>query len=159
VWGESRKLVKSKSKKQVSHHTDDAGSGNSPNTSRSGRRPSFACALGRPTSQSRSIREQCQLFASAKVVHNFRTMNSVLAGKTRIIRARAANIFAIDDCDALAFARKRPRNNRRASAAPENHQIKFFRLELLQKLGRMEMAQCSSCDFSFLSNGLTLGLH
>src|SRR5437870_1415317 len=70
-------------------------------------------------------------FASAKVVHNFRTMDNVLARKARNIRARAANILAIDDCDALAFASKRPRSDGRARAATENHQIKFFRLRLL----------------------------
>src|SRR4029077_512300 len=47
-----------------------------------------------------------KLAASAKVVHNFRAMDNVLARKARNIRARAANILAIDDCDALAFAGK-----------------------------------------------------
>ena len=46
------------------------------------------------------------LWRNAKVVHNLRTMDNVLARKARIIKARAANILAIDDCDALAFAGK-----------------------------------------------------
>src|ERR1700724_4338630 len=46
-----------------------------------------------------------KLIASAKVVHNFRTMDNVLARKARNIRARAANILAIDVSDTLDFAR------------------------------------------------------
>src|SRR6266436_616694 len=57
-----------------------------------------------------AIVSNAKLFASAKVVHNFRTMDNVLARKARNIRARAANILAIDDGDALAFASKRPRS-------------------------------------------------
>ena len=82
-----------------------------------------------------AIVSNAKLFASAKVVHNFRTMDNVLARKARNIRARAANILAIDDCDALAFASKRLRSNGRARAATENHQIKFFRLRLLKNMG------------------------
>src|SRR5438552_1206050 len=82
-----------------------------------------------------AIESNAKLFASAKVVHNFRTMDNVLARKARNIRARAANILAIDDCDTLAFASKRPRSDGRARAATENHQIKFFRLRLLKNMG------------------------
>jgi len=79
----------------------------------------------------KAIVSNAKLFASAKVVHNFRTMDNVLARKARNIRARAANILAIDDCDTLAFASKRPCGDARARVAAENHQIKFFRLRLL----------------------------
>jgi Pyridine nucleotide-disulphide oxidoreductase len=40
------------------------------------------------------------------------------------------NIFAIDHCNALAFASTRPRKDGRTRAATENYQIKFFRLRL-----------------------------
>src|SRR5437588_8875872 len=76
-----------------------------------------------------------EFFASAKVVHNFRAMDNVLARKARNIRARAANVLAIDDCDTLAFASKSPRGYGRARAATENHQIKFFRLHYLNNMG------------------------
>src|SRR5437879_9234883 len=61
-------------------------------------------------------------------------MDNVLARKARNIRARAANILAINDYNALAFASKRPRSDGRARAATENHQIKFFRLRLLKNM-------------------------
>jgi len=60
---------------------------------------------------SETVVRDAEFLASAKVVHNFRTMDNVLAGKARNIRAGAANIFAIDDCDALTFAGKRPRSD------------------------------------------------
>src|SRR6267154_2426164 len=82
-----------------------------------------------------AIVSNAKLFASAKVAHNFRAMDNVLARKARNVRARAANILAIDDCDALAFASKGPRSDGRARAATENHQIKFFGLRLLKNLG------------------------
>jgi hypothetical protein len=75
-----------------------------------------------------------KLFASAKVVHDFRAVDNVLAWKARNIGTRAANILAINDCDALPFAGKRPGSNGGARAATENHQIKFFRLRLLNCL-------------------------
>ncbi len=62
-------------------------------------------------------------------------MDNVLARKARNIRARAANILAIDDCDPPAFGGKRPRGDGRARTATENHQIKLFRLRLLEKIG------------------------
>src|SRR5260370_3240327 len=77
-----------------------------------------------------AIVSNAKLFASAKVVHNFRTMDNVLARKTRHIRARPANILAIYDCDALAFACKRPRSDGRARAAP-----------------RITRSNSSGCDF------------
>jgi hypothetical protein len=67
-------------------------------------------------------------------------MDNVLAGKARNIRARAANILAINDCYALAFAGKRPRGECRPRAATENHQIKFFEL-------------CLHADFPFRATG------
>src|SRR5579864_1755039 len=78
-----------------------------------------------------AIVSNAKFFASAKVVHNFRSMDNVLARKARNIRARAANILAIEDCDTLAFPSKRPRSDGRTRTATENHQVKFFRLRLL----------------------------
>src|SRR4029077_2527312 len=83
----------------------------------------------------KAIVSNAKLFASEKVVHNFRAMDNILARKARNIGARAANILAIDDCDALAFASKRPRSDSRARAATENHQVELFRLHLLKYLG------------------------
>jgi len=82
-------------------------------------------------------------------------MDNVFARKARNIRARAANILAINDCDALAFAGKRPRSDGRARAATKNHQIKFFGCDFL-RTWQMERSRCSSCDFSFLSDSLNL---
>jgi hypothetical protein len=90
-----------------------------------------------------------KLFASAKGVHNFRTMDDVLARKARNIRARAANILAIDDCDLLAFASKRPCSDGRARAATENHQIKFFRLRLLKNMGGWRGLRALHATFPF----------
>src|SRR5260370_20950718 len=82
-----------------------------------------------------AIVSNAKLFASAKVVHNFRAMDNVLARKARNIRARAANILSIDDCDAPAFGGKRPPTNGRARTPTDNHQIKFFPLRLLRNMG------------------------
>jgi hypothetical protein len=71
-------------------------------------------------------------FLRAKGVHTFRTMDNVLARNARSIWARTANILAVDDRDTLSFGCKGPRSNGRSRPAPENHQIKFFRLRLLQ---------------------------
>lgn len=68
----------------------------------------------------KAVESNTKLFASAKVRCDFRAMDDVLARKARNIRARAANIFAIDDCDPLPFAGKRPGSKGRAGAAPEN---------------------------------------
>src|SRR5580704_906300 len=95
--------------------------------------PALALAHARHVDRE-AVECDAEFLASAKVVHNFRTMDNVLARKARNIRARAANILAIDDCDALAFASKRPRSDGRARATTENHQIKFFRLRLLKYL-------------------------
>src|SRR5262249_5177257 len=75
-----------------------------------------------------------KILASTKVVHHFCTMDNVLARKARDIGARAAYVFAIDNCNALSFCRKRPGRDRRTRATTENHQIKFFRLRLLETM-------------------------
>src|SRR6202035_957432 len=93
---------------------------------------------------------------SAKVVHNFRAVDDVLAREARDIRARAANILAIDDGDALAFAGKRPRSDGRARAATENHQIKFFRLRLLKNMGGWRGLDGLHATFPFLATGSLL---
>src|ERR1700758_99087 len=79
-------------------------------------------------------------------------MKNVLTGKASNIRARAANILAIDDCDALAFASKRPRSDGRARAATENHQIKFFRLRLLKIMDGWRDLGAVHATFPFLAN-------
>ena len=68
------------------------------------------------------------------------------------------NIFPVDNCDALAFADKRPRSDGRTRAAAENHQIKFFRLRLLENMGGWRVL--CALHATFLSERrLTLGLH
>src|SRR5260370_6593656 len=67
-----------------------------------------------------------ELFASAKVRGHLRAVNDILARQTRDVWARTANVSALDHCDALSFAGKRPCCDRRSRAATENHQIKIF---------------------------------
>jgi hypothetical protein len=62
-------------------------------------------------------------------------MDNVLARKARNIRARAANILAIDDYDALPSPANVHAAMGRTSTAAENHEIKFFRLQLLKNMG------------------------
>jgi len=52
----------------------------------------------------------------------------------KFLLTRAANILAIDDCDALAFASKCPGSDGRRPCHPKNQQIKFFRLGLVKYL-------------------------
>jgi hypothetical protein len=58
-------------------------------------------------------------------------MDDVLTWQAGDVRTRPADVFALDDCDSFAFPGKSPRSDGRTRAAPENHQIKFFGLRLL----------------------------
>src|SRR5215471_4363790 len=54
-----------------------------------------------------------KLCASANVGCDLRAVDDVLARETRDVRARSANIFAVDYNDVFSFASKRPRSNGR----------------------------------------------
>src|SRR6267143_1744584 len=54
-----------------------------------------------------------EFLASAKVRCDFRAMDDVLARQARDVRARSANVFSLDDCDALSLCSKRPGGNGR----------------------------------------------
>src|SRR5258707_4898708 len=97
--------------------------------------PALALAHARHVDRE-AIECDAEFLASAKVRCDFRAVDDVLARQARDVRARPADIFALDDCDSLSLASKSPRRDGRACAAPENHQIKFFRLRLLKYLSR-----------------------
>src|SRR5262245_30648731 len=52
-----------------------------------------------------------KFLTSAKVRCDLRTVDDVLARQARDVRARSADIFALDDCDALSLSSKRPRSD------------------------------------------------
>src|SRR5215510_13318273 len=52
-----------------------------------------------------------ELFTSAKVRSNLRTVNDVLAGQTGDVRARPADVLALDHRDTLSLLGKSPRSN------------------------------------------------
>src|SRR5438034_5320749 len=64
-----------------------------------------------------------ELLAAAKVRCDLRTVDDVLAWQARDVRARSANVFALDDSDPLSLSSKGPGSDGRSSAAAENHQI------------------------------------
>src|SRR6266853_4149036 len=66
-----------------------------------------------------AVVSDAKLFASANVGRDLRTVDNVFARQAGDVRARSANIFAIDDCDPLPFASKRPRSNGRPRATTE----------------------------------------
>jgi hypothetical protein len=57
-------------------------------------------------------------------------VDDVLAGQAGNVRARSANVFALDDGDALSVSSKLPRSEGRPCAAAEDYRIKLFRLRL-----------------------------
>jgi len=67
-----------------------------------------------------------ELFASAEVGSDLRAMDDVLAWQTCDVRARAADVPALDDSDALTLFRKGPRDVFRSLAAAENDKIVLF---------------------------------
>src|ERR1700761_181477 len=91
-----------------------------------------------------------ELFASANVPSNLRAVNDVFAGQTGDIRARSANVFALDNRDTLPLPGKRPGSNRRSRAAAKNHQVEFFRLWVLRRLGALTAIHA---DFLFWAGG------
>ncbi len=67
-----------------------------------------------------AVERYAKLFASANVGRDLRTVDDVFARQAGDVRARPANVFAIDDCDPLSFASKRPRSNGRTRATTEH---------------------------------------
>src|SRR6266480_8019249 len=64
-----------------------------------------------------AVERDAKLFASANVGRDLRTVDDVFAWQAGDVRARAANVFAIDDCHALSLSSKRPGSDGRARAA------------------------------------------
>src|SRR5713101_2539691 len=71
-----------------------------------------------------AIASHAKLLASARVGCDLRTVDDVFAWQARDVRARTANVFAVDHGDALALSSERPGSDGRARASTENHQIK-----------------------------------
>src|SRR5262245_50761465 len=55
--------------------------------------------------------DDAELFTSTKVRSNLRTVNDVLAGQTGDVRARPADVFALDHRDTLSLLGKSPRSD------------------------------------------------
>jgi hypothetical protein len=72
------------------------------------------------------------------------------------IRARAANILAIDDCDELAFAGKGSSRKCRSRAAGQDYDVKFFRLRLLKYLNGRGAFGPLQATFPFRATGSLL---
>ena len=73
--------------------------------------------------------------ATAKVRRDLCTVNNVLAWKAGDVRARSADVLAIDDCHPLSFCSKGPGGDSRTGPATKNHQIEFFWLHVVKYLG------------------------
>src|SRR5262249_45922302 len=103
--------------------------------------------LRRPDTESReAIASDAKFLASAKVRYDLRTVDDVFAWQARDVRARSADVFALDDCDPLSFPSKRPRSDCGSCAATEHHQIKLFQLRLLKELGRRSVLRALHAD-------------
>lgn len=68
-----------------------------------------------------------KLLAVAEIRRDFGIVDDVLAGQAHDVWTRSADIFAIDDGDALSFSSERPRSDRRSGATPKNDEIVFPR--------------------------------
>src|SRR6266404_6782875 len=97
--------------------------------------PAFAVAHERH-SDCEAFFSYAEVFTSANVRRNLRTVNNVLAGQTGNVGARSANVFAIDHCDTLSLRSKCPCSDSRSGAAAEDHKIEFFRFAALGRLSR-----------------------
>src|SRR6476660_1788544 len=67
-----------------------------------------------------AVERDAKLLAAANVGRDLRAVDDVLARQAGDVRTRSANIFAIDDCDPLSFASKRPRSNGRTRPTTEH---------------------------------------
>src|SRR5262249_4780787 len=73
-----------------------------------------------------AVMSNAKFFASAEVGGDLRTVDDVLAWQASDVRARSANVLAVDDGDTLSFSRKRPRGEGRPGAATQDHKIVVF---------------------------------
>src|SRR5262249_41110192 len=71
-----------------------------------------------------------ELFTSADVRGNPRAVYNVLARKTGNVRARSADVFAINRRDTLPLPGKRPGSDGTSGAAAEYHKIVLFRADI-----------------------------
>src|SRR5260370_2711834 len=67
-----------------------------------------------------AVERDAKLFASANVGHDLCTVDDVLAWQAGDVRARSADVFAIDYGDPFSFSSKGPRTNRRTRATTEH---------------------------------------
>src|SRR5580704_1620483 len=82
-----------------------------------------------------------ELFTSANVRRNLRTVNDVLAWQAGDVGTRSTNIFAFDHCHAPSFTRKGPRSKSRARAIAEDHKIVLFHSRILAQWSRSNVYQ------------------
>jgi hypothetical protein len=68
-----------------------------------------------------------ELLASADVGSDPRAVYNILAGETGDVRARSANVFALNRRDALSLPRKSPGSDGTSGATADDHQIILFR--------------------------------
>src|SRR6267378_1469834 len=111
--------------------------------------PAFAAAHERH-SDCEAFFSNAEVFTSANVRCNPRTVNNVLAGQTGDIGARSANVFAIDHGDTLLLPSKSPCSDCRSRAAAQDHKIEFFRFAALRRLRRRNIFRAVHMSFRFL---------
>src|SRR5580765_1337040 len=90
----------------------------------------FAVAHGRHI-DSEIIPNDAEFLTSANVGCDLRTVNDVLARETGDVRARSANVFAVDHRNTLSLPGKGPCRNGRTGATAEDYQVIFFNLIVL----------------------------
>src|SRR6478672_9217185 len=88
---------------------------------------SFAATDGRHI-DSEILPNDTEFLTSAKVGRDLRTVNDILARQAGDVRARSANIFAVDHCDTLSLRGKGPCRDGRSSATAQDYQVVFFNL-------------------------------
>src|SRR5215813_8143686 len=98
-----------------------------------------------------AVMSNAEFFASAEVGGDLRTVDDVLAWQASDVRARSANVLAVDDGDTLSFSRKGPRGEGRPCAATENHEIKLFQLRLFGTLRSRRTFRALHATFLLLS--------
>ena len=69
-----------------------------------------------------------KFLASAKIGRDLGSVDDVLARQAGDVRARSANVLAIDDDNVLSFSSKRPGSYSRTRAAAQNDHVEFFRV-------------------------------
>src|SRR5439155_7888074 len=95
--------------------------------------PAFAVAHDRH-SDCEAFFSYAEVFTSANVRCNPRTVNNVLTRQTGDVGARSTDVFAIDHRDTLPLRSKCPCGDSRSAAAADDHKIEFFPCVALSRL-------------------------